>query len=188
MAASPGKWTMSCLVGQRESDFHGNKPSTCLPSCQGEYYFFLHLPRLRLSQTPLGPRPPRRHERVRETGLETPGGVISGFHPWPARKAAGYYPCLELEFSHSPESKAGKSYSKSLIGKLPFRLAGSLEDVAVDRRILITVSLAIWCGDWVVVASNGTEGLFWWRILTQFTAQICNSQITEEIAFPKTVP
>ena len=105
---------MSCLVGQRESDFHGNKPSTCLPSCQAEYYSSLRLPRLRLSQTPLGLRPPRRHERVKETGLETPGGVISGFHPWPARKATEYCPCLALMFSHSPESKAGKSYLSHL--------------------------------------------------------------------------
>ena len=100
---------MSCLVGLRESDFQRNEPSTCLPSCQAEYYFFLHPPRLHLSQTPLGLRPPRRLEKVKETGLETPGGVISGFHPWPARKAAEYYPCLALEFSHSPESKARES-------------------------------------------------------------------------------
>lgn len=106
----PGKLTISCVVGQRESDFHGNKPSTCLPSCQAEYYFSLRLPRPRLSQTPLGLRLPRRHEKVKETGLETPGGVTSGFHPWPARKEAEYCPCLGLMFSHSPESKAGKSY------------------------------------------------------------------------------
>lgn len=110
MARSPGKLTISCVVGKRESDFHGNKPSTCLPSCQAEYYFSLRLPRPRLSQTPLGLRLPRRHEKVKETGLETPGGVTSGFHPWPARKEAEYCPCLGLMFSHSPESKAGKSY------------------------------------------------------------------------------
>lgn len=108
MARSPGKLTISYVVGQRESDFHSNKPSTCLPNCQAGYYSSLHLPRLRLSQTPLGLRLPRRHERVKETGHETPGGVISGFHPWPARKATEYCPCLALMFSHSPESKTRK--------------------------------------------------------------------------------
>ena len=86
-----------------------HKPSACPPSYQAECCFVWRPPRQCLSQPLLGLTQPRLHARVRGTGLETPGGVISGFRPWPVRTAAECYPCPGLTSWHSPESKANTS-------------------------------------------------------------------------------